>query len=221
MANLQDNNRVNQIYVSRKHLIYYMKNLGFDVENYEQFNLAEINAMDQKSKKEKEFSLLDFEVHKTNEDGTLETCSIKYNINTNIKQSFLERIVTEYYEEKQDSKENHSLIIVSMNAMNDTLHKTIKQLWKKYNEYVVLMDLNSLQFNILQHEFVPKHEKLSNTQKEQLYANFNIKDDKQMPEISMFDPVAKVILLKPGQVAKIIRHDKISLENIFYRVCVI
>ena len=219
MATHQNHNRVNQIYVSRKHLIYYMKNLGFDVEKYEQFTLAEINAMDSATKTGE--SQLDFEVHKQNEDGTMETCSIKYHIKTNIKQSSLENMVTDYYEEKEGPKERFSLIVVSMNSMNDTLQKTIKQLWKKYNEYVALMDINSLQFNLLEHSFVPKHEKLSSIEKDELYKHFNIEHDKQMPEISMFDPVAKVILLKPGQVTKIIRHDKISLENVFYRVCVI
>ena len=34
-------------------------------------------------------------------------------------------------------------------------------------------------------------------EKQELYEKFNIRDDRQLPEISMrFDPVAKVILLK-------------------------
>ena len=32
--------------------------------------------------------------------------------------------------------------------------------------------------------------------------------------------VAKVLLLRPGEVCKIQRYDKISFENLYYRVCV-
>jgi len=41
-----------------------------------------------------------------------------------------------------------------------------------------------------------------------------------MPQISRFDPVACAIFLRPGDVCKIIRYDKISFENEFYRVCI-
>jgi len=49
---------------------------------------------------------------------------------------------------------------------------------------------------------------------------YNIENDKQLPQISRFDPVAKAILLRPGEVCKIIRYDKISLQNDYYRICV-
>ena len=214
------NNRVKHLYISRKNIIYYLNNLGYDVSEYDKFNIAEINAMEQNTKSDN--SELDFEVYKTNKDGVIETCTVMYYIKNNIKQNILESMVTDYYEEKQEeNKENCNLIIVSFNAMNDSLHKSIKSMWKKYQEYVVLLDIQSLQFNILEHSFVPKHIKLTNEEKNELYEKFNIKNNSQLPEISMFDPVAKIILLKPGEVCKIIRYDKISIINEFYRVCVV
>lgn len=213
------NNRIKHLYIARKNLIYYLENLGYDVSEYKQFNIAEISAMEKNSNSE--FSALDFEVKRDREDDVPETCTIKYYIKNNIKQSVLESIVTDYYEEKQEDKDNCNLIVISFNAMNDSLQKSIKNMWKKYKEYVVLLDMQSLQFNILEHSFVPKHIKLNMNEKQELYEKFNIRDDRQLPEISMFDPVAKVILLKPKDVCKIIRYDKISIINEFYRVCVV
>lgn len=213
------NNRIKHLYNARKNLIYYLENLDYDVSEYKQFNIAEISAMEKNSNSES--SVLDFEVYRKNEDDTIETCTVKYYIKNNIKQSVLETIVTDYYEEKQEDKDNCNLIVISFNAMNDSLQKSIKSMWKKYKEYVVLLDVQSLQFNILEHSFVPKHIKLNMNEKEELYQKFNIRDDSQLPEISMFDPVAKVILLKPKEVCKIIRYDKISIINEFYRVCVV
>ena len=66
-----------------------------------------------------------------------------------------------------------------------------------------------------------KHEKLSLEEKEELYRSKNIKEDSQMPEISVFDPMAKVMLLRPGEVCKITRYNKIAFEDIYYRICVI
>jgi len=74
--------------------------------------------------------------------------------------------------------------------------------------------------NILQHSWVPQHIKLKESEKEELFKKFNISTNSQLPQISRFDPVARAILLRPGEVCKIIRHDKISLINEFYRICV-
>ena len=83
------------------------------------------------------------------------------------------------------------------------------------------MDLKSLQFNILQHSYVPLHEKLEEKQTQEVFKKYNISHSGQLPEISMFDPVAKVLLMRPNEVCKITRYDKISMENEFYRICVI
>ena len=215
----QKNNSVKHIYNSRKNIIFYLKNLGFDVSNFENFNIAEINAMEQNSTND--VCELDFEVFKNDTNEEIESCSVKYYIKGNIKQSVLEGFVNDYYMEKNENKQKSNLIVITLNSTNDTLQKSIKQLWKRYNEYVVLMDITSLQFNILEHSFVPPHVKLTNNEKNELYSQYNIKNDTQLPEISMFDPVAKAILMKPGEVCKITRNDKISLENVMYRICVV
>jgi len=86
--------------------------------------------------------------------------------------------------------------------------------------YINVFKINELQYNLLEHSFVPKHVKLSFLEKKELYLKYNIENDKQLPQISRFDPVAKAILLRPGEVCKIIRYDKISLQNDYYRICV-
>jgi len=91
---------------------------------------------------------------------------------------------------------------------------------KYANHYINIYKIQELQYNILEHSYVQKHIKLNEMEKKELYEKYNIENDKQMPQISRFDPVAKAILLRPGEVCKIIRHDKISLQNDYYRICV-
>ena len=136
-----------------------------------------------------------------------------------MKQSVLEGMIMDYYSE--NDKEKCSLIIITLNPINDSTIKTLKQLWKKYNEYVAVFDVPGLLFNILEHSFVPKHIKLNSEEKDEIYKRFNIGNDKQLPEISMFDPVARALLMRPGELCEITRYDKISLTNKFYRLCVI
>ena len=49
---------------------------------------------------------------------------------------------------------------------------------------------------------------------------YNITDKVQFPDISRFDPVARVIGLRPGQVCNITRASKTAIETNYYRVCV-
>jgi DNA-directed RNA polymerase subunit H (RpoH/RPB5) len=49
---------------------------------------------------------------------------------------------------------------------------------------------------------------------------YNITDKIQFPDISRFDPVARVIGLRPGQVCNIIRASKTAIEANYYRICV-
>ena len=98
----QKNNSVKHIYNSRKNIIFYLKNLGFDVSNFEYFNIAEINAMDQNSTND--VCELDFEVFKNDTNEEIESCSVKYYIKGNIKQSVLEGFVNDFYMEKNENE---------------------------------------------------------------------------------------------------------------------
>ena len=49
---------------------------------------------------------------------------------------------------------------------------------------------------------------------------YNITELSQMPDISRFDPVARAICLRPGQVCHIIRPSKTAIEADYFRVCI-
>ena len=75
-----------------------------------------------------------------------------------------------------------------------------------------------LQYNVLEHELVPKHEVV--VDKEKVFRTFNIKNDQHVPEISRFDPVALAIGLRPTQLCKIYRKSRTAIESEYYRICV-
>ena len=49
---------------------------------------------------------------------------------------------------------------------------------------------------------------------------YNISKPELLPEISRFDPVAKAICIRPGQVCKITRPSKTAIETNYYRICI-
>ena len=55
--------------------------------------------------------------------------------------------------------------------MNDTTQKTVKYLWEKYKEYVVIFDIPGLLINVLQHKYVPEHIKMNKEQKKKYIRN--------------------------------------------------
>jgi DNA-directed RNA polymerase subunit H (RpoH/RPB5) len=54
----------------------------------------------------------------------------------------------------------------------------------------------------------------------EIMKKYNILEKTQFPEISRFDPVAKIIGLRPGNVCHIIRPSKTAIETNYYRVCI-
>lgn len=219
--NIQNSTIINDIYKSRKQILNYLTNQGFDTSKYSSFTISEINAMKQAitQNNTSERSQLDFEV--SNSKDQSHKCSVVYYLKSNIKKAVLQEMVSEYYDYDDDKRKKCCIIIVILGNINDTIVNAVKELWEKYNEYCIVFDISSLQYNILEHDFVPKHEKVSKEDKIQLFDKFHIQQENQLPEISMFDPVAKTIMLRPGDICKITRYDKISFENIFYRMCVI
>ena len=74
-------------------------------------------------------------------------------------------------------------------------------------------------FKIDKHILIPKHSKLSNTQKEKLLEKYNI-SIKELPKLLRTDPAIVSLDPKPSDVIKIVRKSPTASEAIFYRVVV-
>jgi DNA-directed RNA polymerase subunit H (RpoH/RPB5) len=205
---------IKQIYNSRLNMIEYLKDMDYDCSDYEHFSIEEVEVM-------KNHNQLNFKVERKDN----QSCYVMYKLELNLKQNLvkknnIETFINEIFEENININENDTLVIITTEYAQDSVHKVIKNIWENEKKYVVIMSLANLQFNILKHTFVPKHIKLNEEEKAEFYKKYNILDDSQIPEISRFDPVAKIIFLRPGDICKIIRYDKISYTNEFYRICV-
>ncbi len=73
-----------------------------------------------------------------------------------------------------------------------------------------------LNIDISKHILVPKHELLSEEEKEKVLKELGIVF-RQLPKIKINDPAIKHLNAKPGDVIKIIRKSPISGEIVYYR----
>ena len=95
----------------------------------------------------------------------------------------------------------------------------LRHIWDQEKIFITIINIQRLQFNILEHSLVPKHIVLSDEEALAVKKQYNILDDSNIPEISRFSPVSQVIGIRPGQLCKIERPSKTSIVTNFYRIC--
>ena len=74
-------------------------------------------------------------------------------------------------------------------------------------------------FDITKHVLVPKHIKLNQEEINELLQKYNV-SLRQLPRISVKDPMSKLLEAKIGDVIKIIRKSPTASQSEFYRVVV-
>jgi len=117
-------------------------------------------------------------------------------------------------------KKSDTIIFITMDDSNDSIHEFVKQLWEEENIFVTLLSVRRLQFNILEHEIVPQHIIIDDEEISDIMLKYKLKERSLFPEISRYDPVALSLGMRPGEVCKIDRPSKTSIVATYYRLCV-
>ena len=74
-------------------------------------------------------------------------------------------------------------------------------------------------FDVQKHQFVPKHTKLSDSEKKELLEKYSA-DIHSFPKIMKDDPAITRLNVKGGDIIKIERDSKTALVSAYYRVVV-
>ena len=117
-------------------------------------------------------------------------------------------------------KKDDTLFIIIKDEINETLTNELKHIWESDGIFIVIENIKRLQFNILDHDLVPEHTILPESEVVNIMKKYNITDKIQFPDISRFDPVARAIGLRPGQLCHIVRPSKTAIEADYYRICI-
>ena len=132
----------------------------------------------------------------------------------------IDELLNEYFHIDDRLSKNDDLILICDDDQNDNIMNKVKYLFEHDGIFVNIMNIKRLQFNILEHEIVPKSRVLSDEETDNLKVQYNLKHLKQLPEISRFDPQAQAMCLRPGQVCEFKRKSVTALTTNYYRICV-
>jgi len=204
-------NRILSIYKSRNTLLEQLNYQDYNVYEYNEFSINEIDAMHNNEQ-------LDMLInHETNNKKVY----IKYYFTSKqIKPQNLDDIIEDLFTIENVLTKDDTLIVVIEDEPNDTIIAKLKYLYDHDGIFVVIHNIKRLQFNILEHALVPNCVILENDEIKELQQKFNINNLKQLPEISRFDPQALAICLRPGQVCKFERNSATALTYNYYRICI-
>ena len=214
---MSTHNRIVQIYKSRQNILNILESIyDYDISDYSGFSFNEVDAMYNNDQLD---MLL---THKKSGDAKvpIKKTYIKYNIQGSLNSSSLNVIIEDLYTLSDTLTKDDCLFIVYDGEPNDSLINYLNHIYANDEIFVVIYNIKRLQFNILEHDLVPKVSIMTDNEVETLKTKYSIDHMKKMPEISRYDPQAQAICLRPGQVCKFTRNSPTSMETLYYRVCV-
>ncbi len=218
MVNTNSSVLISQIYQSRKIILELMDKQGYDTSGYANFSVNEVNAMKQNNQLD---ILLESKSSKSGEktaDG--KKVYICYYLAKTIRPANINEMIDDLFVLTETLKKTDTLYVIIKDNVNETLINELKHIWERDGIFIVIESIKYLQFNILNHVLVPEHNIMTDTDVVNVMTKYNITDKNQFPDISRFDPVARAIGLRPGQVCNIIRPSKTAIKTNYYRICV-
>jgi DNA-directed RNA polymerase subunit H (RpoH/RPB5) len=205
--------KIISLYNSRKTIIKLLETLDYSVDDYIEFSINEIDAMNKNEQ-------LDMLILQRNTDKKV---YVKFHLPDKQKQiskSVLDDTIEDLFRTDKTLTKDDTLIIIMDDEPNDSNLSRMNYLYDRDGIFVVMHNIKRLQYNITEHSLVPKMTLLSNEETTLLMKNKNISSLSQFPEISRYDPHALALCVRPNQVCKIERSSATALTCTYYRVCV-
>ena len=217
MASQNSSILISHIYNSRKVVLELMKTQGYNTNDYANFSVSEVNSMKQNNQLD---MLLEMSDENVADETSKRKIYIRYYLGVRPAPKNIQEMIDDLFILSETLKKSDTLFIIIKDEPNETLINELKHIWESEGIFIVVESIKRLQFNILEHVLVPPHSILTDSEVMQIMKKYNITDKIQFPDISRFDPVARVIGLRPGQVCNIIRPSKTSITANYYRICI-
>jgi DNA-directed RNA polymerase subunit H (RpoH/RPB5) len=216
MASQNTSSLISQIYKSRNIILELMEKQGYNVIDYKGFSINEVNTMKVNNQLD---MILEKEENDKKDESKKRKIYIRYYLAKALRPNNLQEMIDDLFNVEEVLSKDDTLFIIVKDEVNETLVNCVKHIWETDKIFIVIQPLKRLQFNILEHVFVPNHRILSLSETIQIKNRYNIINDNQFPDISRFDPVAQAIGIRPGEVCEIIRPSKTAITAPYYRIC--
>jgi len=213
---MASHNLISTIYNSRVVLLNLMAKQGYDVTDYDGVSVNEVSVM----KNNNQLDMILEKMEPDEDNKRKNKIYIRYYLARSLRPQNLQEMIDDLFNIEEVLTKQDTLLIVVKDEVNETLTNALKHIWEQDKIFIIIQNIKRLQFNILEHVLVPAHRVLKKKEVIAIKSKYNVMDDTQFPELSRFDPVAKAIGIRPGEVCEIIRPSKTAIEAPFYRICV-
>ena len=203
------NNTVN-VLKARNNLLDILEVRGFNVKDYKGFSVNDVHTLIVNN-------TLDLFIE--NPESKKKAYIKFYNLEKTIRPSNIYELVEQIFNVENILQKTDDLIIIVKDEPNESLIKTLQQIYEHDGVFISLIFIDRLQFNILNHNLVPKMKVLNSDEKQLIKEKFNVLEDINFPTVSRFDPPSIVLGLRPGELLEITRKSNTSINSKFYRIC--
>ena len=118
---------------------------------------------------------------------------------------------------KMDDANVKRMVLVGQNDIATPPALRVLENYKSLGKWIEFFEFDEVVINITEHELVPKHELLTEEEKQEVLKRYNVKET-QLPRILRTDPVAKYLGVKPGQILRITRKSDTAGSYVTYRL---
>jgi DNA-directed RNA polymerase subunit H (RpoH/RPB5) len=216
MASQNSSSLISSVYKSRKTVLDLMNSQGYDVDEYSNFSINEVNTMFNN----KQSDMLLKKKTDNPATGRPDKIYIRYYLGKTLRPQNIQEMIDDLFHLEEVLQKQDSLMIITKEDMNESLSNLLKHIWESDGILIIIQSIKRLQTNILDHVLVPPHRVLTLEESNEIKKRYNIIEDSQFPEISRFDPVSQIIGIRPGQICEIIRPSKTAVTTKYYRICV-
>jgi DNA-directed RNA polymerase subunit H (RpoH/RPB5) len=206
---------IQQIVKSRTNVINQFEEQGYDVSKYRDFSNHEVSVMDEHDELDMIFE------HKV----TKHKAYICYHLNKPLpfysRFKNIDEIIEEIFKDEDNNPftKEDTLYIIKKEEPNSIMNDKLKDMWERDGIFVVVQSIKRLQYNILKLEKIVPYQRMI-TEEEKTELIKKITDVEYLPTISRFDPVAKVLCLRPGMISVSERPSKTAIIEKYYRLCI-
>ena len=208
---------ISEIFTSRQIILELMGKQGYNVNDYANFSINEVNSMKQNNQLD---MLLETKDEVVTNENPKKKIYIRYYLSARPAAKNILEMIDDLFILTETLRKEDTLFIIIKDDPNETLINEIKHIWEAEGVFIVIESIKRLQFNILNHVLVPPHRIMMESEVKEIIKKYNISDRALFPDISRFDPVARAIGLRPGNVCHITRPSKTAIETNYYRICV-
>jgi nitrate reductase NapAB chaperone NapD len=97
---------------------------------------------------------------------------VKYHLAKTLRRENINDYIDDLYNLEQVLTKNDTLILVIKQEPNESMINILSQIWEQDGIFIIIYNIDRLQFNILEHKYVPKHTILNDEEVKTILESF-------------------------------------------------